>query len=83
MTTDEDASPGGGADRVRAVAFFEVDRPGLIVAGDMVTVDGEPLGALTGFDEAHMPNHMGIVVKTPSLDEPAVRVGSRVRFSAG
>jgi hypothetical protein len=65
---------------VRAVAFFEVDGPGLIVAGDAVTVGGLPLGALAGFDEAHMPNHMGIVVKTPSLDEPVVRVGDRVRF---
>ncbi len=82
MTTDEDASPGGGADRVRAVAFFEVDGPGLIVAGDAVTVGGLPLGALAGFDEAHMPNHMGIVVKTPSLDEPTIRVGDRVRFGS-
>jgi hypothetical protein len=82
MTTDEDASPGGGANRVRAVAFFEVDEPGIIVAGDRVTVGGELLGTLAGFDEAHMPNHMGVVVRAPSLDEPAVRVGERVRFSS-
>jgi len=82
MVTDEDASPGGSADRVRAVAFFEVNRSGLIVAGDRVTVNGEPLGALAGFDETHMPNHMGIVVKAPNLDEPGVRVGGRVRFSS-
>jgi hypothetical protein len=82
MITDEDTSPGGGADRVRAIAFFEVDRSGLIVVGDSVTVDGEPLGKLAGFDVTHMPNHMNMVVKTPSLDEPVVRVGDKVRFSS-
>ena len=82
MTTDEDASPGGGADRVRAVAFFEVDGPGIIVAGDRVTVNGGYLGTLAGFDEAHMPNHMGIVIKAPSLDEPTISVGDRIRFSS-
>ena len=82
MITDEDASPGGGADRVRAVAFFEVDRSGLIVVGGRVTVNGEPLGTLAGFDETHMPNHMGIVVRAWTLDEPGVRVGDRVRFSS-
>lgn len=81
MSTDEDASPGGGADRVRALAFFEVDRPGLIVAGDEVMVGGEHLGALAGFDEAHIPNHMGIIVRAPSLNEPTIRVGDRVRFT--
>jgi hypothetical protein len=40
------------------------------------------MGALAGFDEAHMPNHMGIVVRTPSLDEPTIRVGDRVRFGS-
>jgi hypothetical protein len=82
MITDEDASPGGGANRVRALAFFEVHRSGLIVAGDTVTVGDEPLGTLAGFDVTHMPNHMNIVVKTPSLDEPVVRVGDKVRFSS-
>ncbi|MFH2112771.1 MAG: hypothetical protein ABIJ47_16100 [Candidatus Bathyarchaeota archaeon] len=82
MITDEDAAPGGGADRVRAIAFFEVNRSGLIVMGDNVSVEGRRLGSLAGFDETHMPNHMNIVVKTESLDEPAIRVGDRVRFSS-
>jgi hypothetical protein len=82
MITDEDAAPGGGADRVRAVAFFEVTEPGLIVAGDRVTVGDKQLGTLAGYDETHMPNHMNIVVKTQSFDEPGIRVGDRVRFKA-
>ncbi|MBN2336598.1 hypothetical protein JXL21_13650 [Candidatus Bathyarchaeota archaeon] len=80
MITDEEAAPGGGADRVRALAFFEVEAPGLIVVGDTVTVGDKPLGVLAGYDETHMPNHMNIVVKAPSLDEPMIRVGDPVRF---
>ena len=80
MITDEDAAPGGGADRVRAIAFFEVSKPGLIVVGDKVGVGNKPLGVLAGYDETHMPNHMNMVVKAPSLDEPEIRVGDRVRF---
>lgn len=80
MITDEDAAPGGGADRVRAIAFFEVSKSGLIVVGDKVSVVNKTLGTLTGYDETHMPNHMNIVVKTPSLDEPEIRVGDKVRF---
>lgn len=82
MITDEDAAPGGGADRVRAVAFFEVTEPGLIVAGDRVTVGAKQLGTLAGYDETHMPNHMNIVVKAPSLDEPGIRVGDKIEFKA-
>ncbi len=80
MITDEDAAPGGGADRVRAIAFFEVSKSGLIVVGDKVSVGNKTLGTLAGYDETHMPNHMNIVVKTPSLDEPEIRVGDKVRF---
>jgi len=82
MITDEDAAPGGGADRVRAIAFFEVDRSGLIVVGDKVSVGGKPLGTLAGFDQTHMPNHMNIVVKAESLDEPVIHVGDRVRLGS-
>ena len=80
MITDEDAQPGGGADRVRAIAFFEVSESGLIVVGDKVSVGNKTLGTLAGYDETHMPNHMNMVVKAPSLDEPEIRVGDRVRF---
>ncbi len=48
--------------------------------GDKVSVGAKPLGVLAGYDETHMPNHMNIVVKTPSLDKPEIRVGDKVRF---
>jgi hypothetical protein len=82
MITDEDAAaPGGGADRVRAIAFFEVKGPGLLVVGDRADVSGLELGILAGYDETHMPNHMNIVVRSKSLDEPSICVGSIVRFT--
>jgi hypothetical protein len=31
----------------------------------------------------HMPNHINVVVKAESLDEPDLRVGDRIRFSRG
>jgi hypothetical protein len=80
MITDEDAAPGGGADRVRAIGFFEITGSGLIVVGDEVWIEDRLLGKLAGYDQTHMPNHMNIVVKTESLDEPVLRVGDRIRF---
>jgi hypothetical protein len=82
MITDENAQPGGTADRVRALAFFEVTEPGLVVAGDNVNMGAKRLGILAGYDETHMPNHMNVVVKAPTLDEPRIRVGDKVRFKA-
>ena len=82
MITDEgNAAPGGGADRVRAIAFFEITRSGLIVVGDKVTIDGKKLGPLAGYDVTHMPNHINVVVKAETLDEPVIRVGDIVRFA--
>ena len=82
MITDEkDAAPGGGAERVRAIAFFEITKSGLIVVGDQVTIEGRKLGTLAGYDVTHMPNHINVVVKAETLDEPVLRVGDRVRFS--
>jgi len=80
MITDEDAAPGGGADRVRAIGFFEVTESGLIVVGDEVWIEDRLLGKLAGYDQTHMPNHMNIVVKTDGLDEPVLRVGDRISF---
>ena len=70
-----------GANRVRAIAFFEITKPGLIVVGDQVTIEGRNLGTLAGYDVTHMPNHINVVVKAETLDEPTLRVGDRVRFA--
>jgi len=81
ITDEQDAAPGGGANRVRAIAFFEITKSGLIVVGDQVTIEGRKLGTLAGYDVTHMPNHINVVVKTKTLDEPILRVGDRVSFT--
>lgn len=81
ITDEEEAAPGGMADHVSAIAFFEVKQGGVAVAGDEVSVDGKVLGTLAGFDMTHMPNHMNVVVKTGSLETPPLRVGDRIEFS--
>ena len=50
ITDEEEAAPGGGADRVSAIAFFEVKNGGLIVVGDRVTLNDDLLGAVAGYD---------------------------------
>jgi len=81
MITDEEAAaPGGGADRVSAVAFFEITKGGLIVTGDTVTASGDKIGELVGYDMNHMPNHMGILLRAPTIDEPPLAVGDKVVF---
>ena len=80
MITDEDATSGGGANRVRAIGFFEITDSGLIVVGDNVYIEDRLLGTLAGYDVTHMPNHINVVVKTESLDEPVLRVGDKIKF---
>lgn len=80
MITDEYAEPGGGANRVRPIGFFEISKPGLIVVGDGVWVQDRFLGKLVGYDLTHMPNHINVVVRSENLSEPRLRVGDKVRF---
>jgi hypothetical protein len=80
ITDEEEAAPGGGADRVSAIAFFEVKRGGVIIVGDEVSAGGKPLGVLAGFDLTHMPNHMNVLVKTATLEAPSINVGDEVKF---
>jgi len=80
MITNEEAAPGGGANRVSAIAFFEVKCGGVIVVGDKVSIGGKALGDLAGFDMTHMPNHMNVLVKTRSLEAPSIRVGDPIEF---
>ena len=81
ITDEQDAAPGGGAGRVRAIAFYEITKSGLIIVGDEITIEGKKLGTLAGYDVTHMPNHINVVVRTETLDEPVLRVGDTVRFA--
>jgi hypothetical protein len=80
ITDEEGAAPGGGTDRVSAVAFFEVKGGGLIVVGDRLTLNDGFLGVVAGYDMTHMPNHMNVLLKTESLEAPALNVGDKLVF---
>lgn len=80
LTDEQGAKPGGRVDRVRAFAFFEITKPGLIIVGDNLFIDKRFVGSITGYDLTHMPNHMNIVLKTSTLEEPKVEVGSSIVF---
>jgi len=81
MITDETAAaPGGRADSVAAVAFFEITKGGLIVTGDAVTAAGHKIGDLVGYDENHMPNHLGVILYALTLAEPLLAVGDKIAF---
>jgi len=80
ITDEEDVSPGGGADRVSAIAFFEVLEGGLAVVGDKVAIGGRSLGRVAGYDLTHMPNHMNVLVEAESLDSGPIEVGDAIEF---
>lgn len=81
MITDEEAAgPGGAADRVSAIAFFEVKRGGVAIVGDEASIGGRVLGELAGFDLTHMPNHMNVLVRAESLEPPSIKVGDHIIF---
>jgi hypothetical protein len=80
ITDEEGAAPGGGADQVSAIAFFEVEEGGLVVVGDTVTLNDAFLGVVAGYDMTHMPNHMNVLLRTESLEVPALNVGDKLVF---
>lgn len=83
LTDQAEAAPGGTVDRVAYVGFFEVEHGGLILVGDRVTVDGQELGRVAGFNETHFPNHMNVLLKAPVRQtgvELGVKLGAKVVF---
>jgi hypothetical protein len=80
ITDEEGAAPGGGADRVSAIAFFEVREGGLIVVGDRLTLNDGFIGVVAGYDMTHMPNHMNVLLKAESLEPPVLRVRDKLIF---
>lgn len=62
IMTDQDAGPGDTVDPIAYLGFVEFSQGGVMVVGDRVLVAGEDIGAVCGFDETHMPNHLNIVV---------------------
>lgn len=82
-TDEEGQKPGGTADRIAYLAFFEVTRGGCIIVGETLFVDDQPVGEIIGFDETHEPNHLNIIIGVKArATGPQLRIslGSKIKF---
>ena len=61
LTDESQAAPGMRVDRVAYLGFAEFSEGGVIVAGDVLTIDDDVVGSVAGYDETHMPNHLNII----------------------
>ena len=82
IVTDEVAGPGDTVDPIAYLGFVEFYQGGVLVAGDRVMVDGEDIGAVCGFDETHMPNHLNIVLRGERISGRGrkLSLGQEVQF---
>jgi hypothetical protein len=64
ITDENNPKPGGVVDHIGYLAFVEFEVGGVIAIGDLISIDGKPIGRLAGFDETHAPNHMNIVLQS-------------------
>lgn len=83
MITDEDVRLEGRVDRVALLAFFEVVDGGVILLDSAVTIGGQEVGVVAGFDETHMPNHQNICLRGKLHDGEMLKivVGDRVEIA--
>ncbi len=84
LTAEETAAPGKTVNKISYLAFFEVLESGMLWAGDRLEINGKTVGYLAGYDFAHMPNHMNIVVQTTAElytgFEAGLNPGDEIRF---
>lgn len=62
LTDEETQEQTDVVNRISYLGFFEVTSGGMVVAGDPLSVRGNAVGTVLGFDETHMPNHLNVVV---------------------
>jgi hypothetical protein len=85
ITAEEQAAPGTTVNKIAYLGFFEIEEGGILWVGDRVDVDGKTVGELAGYDMAHFPNHMNIVVKVkePLITgyEAGLKPGASITFT--
>jgi Family of unknown function (DUF6917) len=54
-------------DKVGAVAFVEFLQGGVVRKDDGIFFSGKQIGTIAGFDETHFPNHLNVLIRTPSI----------------
>ena len=75
---EKEAGPGTQVNKIAYLGFVEILQGGVIITGDEVFHNGKRIGAVAGFDETHMPNHLNIVLR---CEERAT--GAESGFSVG
>ena len=84
IATDEsDQRPGGSANRIAYLGFFEVARGGIVIVGETLLVDDKPIGEIIGLDETHEPNHINIIIgvkERATGQRLGIAVGSKTTF---
>jgi hypothetical protein len=85
IATDEAGQkPGGAANRIAYLAFFEVTSGGCIIVGETLFVDDKPVGKIIGFDETHEPNHINIIIgvkERATGPQLKISLGGKIRFA--
>jgi len=66
ILTAEECGPGKTVNQIAYLGFFEIQQGGILWVGDRVTLNGETIGVLAGYDLTHFPNHFNIVIKAPA-----------------
>ncbi len=75
--------PGDEVNVIAYLGFFEVTQGSCLVVGEKLSIGGLYIGRILGFDVAHEPNHMNIVIgveKRKTGRELSLKVGLKVIF---
>jgi hypothetical protein len=84
--TDEVATkPGHIINHVGYLGFFEVTMGGVAIVGDNFLINETLVGRLIGFDVAHAPNHLNVVIKVDEMttgEKMQLKIGDQVKIRA-
>lgn len=67
LTDQTEKGPGDLIPDAVYLGFAEITRSSLMIVGDALILDGEPLGTVLGFDSTHLPNHYNVLIGTTDL----------------
>lgn len=83
IVTDEESSPGENVQRIVCVGFVEFLSGGVLLSEDSVFAGNRFLGSIAGYDMAHFPNHINIVINGERIsgEDLGLTVGTPVFFT--
>ncbi|WP_410912108.1 DUF6917 domain-containing protein [Priestia filamentosa] len=82
-TTHKNAECGDTINEVGFLGFAEMECGGVVERGDLVKIEGKPIGHVLGFDDCHFPNHYNILIsvdKTITAKDINIQVESKITF---